>query len=92
MHGFNKYYAKYKDVNRAVRETLLSTGRAIFVTTIILTVGFMVFIGSSMNNLFNFGILTAIAINMALVADFFLMPAILKIMKKKENNEKNNIN
>ena len=85
MHGFNKYYKKYQDVNIAVEKTLLSTGRAIMVTTIILSVGFLVFTGSTMLNLFNFGVLTAIAIIMALVADFFLMPAILKMIIKKDN-------
>ncbi len=84
MHGFNKYYKEYKDVDIAVKKTLLSTGRAIMVTTIILSIGFLVFTGSSMLNLFNFGVLTAIAVIMALVADFFLMPAILKMIIKKD--------
>jgi len=86
MHGFNRYYKKYKDVNIAVEKTLLSSGRAILVTTIILSVGFLVFTGSSMNNLFNFGILTTIAVVMALISDFFLMPAILKLIMKKDKN------
>jgi hypothetical protein len=35
-----------------------------------------------MNNMFDFGVLTASAILVALLADFFLMPAIMKLIVK----------
>jgi len=54
---------------------------AAFVTTIVLAFGFFVFMGASMSNIFNFGLLTGIAIIIAVLADFFLVPAIMKIIK-----------
>jgi predicted RND superfamily exporter protein len=80
MHNFRRYELLYNDVDKAVRLTLLTTGRAMVVTTIVLSFGFFVFMGASMSNIFNFGLLTGIAIIIAVLADFFLVPAIMKVM------------
>lgn len=80
MHNFRRYELEYNDVDKAVRLTLLGTGRAIVVTSIVLSVGFLVLLFASMSSMFNFGILTASAIFIALVADFFLVPAIMKLI------------
>jgi predicted RND superfamily exporter protein len=86
LHNFAKYKDKYKDTKKAVQMTLMTTGRAMLVTTIVLACGFFVFMFASMTNLFNFGLLTGIAIITALLADFFLLPAIM-IMLDKGNNK-----
>ena len=80
MHNFRRYEMQYNDVDKAVELTLMGTGRAITLTSIVLALGFMVLTFSSMNHMFNFGILTASAILTALLADFFLMPAIMKLI------------
>ena len=80
MHNFRRYEQQYNDVNKAVEMTLLTSGKAMIVTTIVLTFGFFVFMGASMSNIFNFGLLTGIAIIVALLADFFLVPALMKVM------------
>ncbi len=80
MHNFRRYELLYNDVDKAVRMTLLTTGRAMVVTTIVLSFGFFVFMFASMTNIFNFGLLTGIAIIIAVLADFFLVPAIMKVM------------
>jgi predicted RND superfamily exporter protein len=80
MHNFRKYEILYNDVDKAVEKTLLTTGRAMIVTTIVLSFGFFVFMGASMSNIFNFGLLTGIAIIIAVLADFFLVPAIMKVI------------
>jgi len=80
MHNFRRYELIHNDVDKAVRLTLLTTGRAMVVTTIVLAFGFFVFMGASMSNIFNFGLLTGIAIVVAVLADFFLVPAIMKVM------------
>ena len=82
MHNFRRYELQYNDVNKAVRLTLLTTGRAMIVTTIVLSFGFFVFMGASMSNIFNFGLLTGIAIIVAVLADFFLVPALMKVLIK----------
>ena len=80
MHNFRRYELEYNDVDKAVRLTLMGTGRAIVVTSIVLSVGFLVLLFASMSSMFNFGVLTASAIFIALLADFFLVPAIMKLM------------
>ena len=86
MHNFRRYELQFNDVDKAVRLTLMGTGRAITLTSIVLALGFLVLTFSEMNNMFDFGVLTASAILVALLADFFLMPAIMKlIIKEKES-------
>ena len=82
MHNFRRYELQYNDVDKAVRLTLMGTGRAITLTSIVLALGFLVLTFSQMNNMFDFGVLTASAILVALLADFFLMPAIMKLIVK----------
>ncbi len=86
MHNFRRYEQQYNDVDKAVRLTLLTTGRAMIVTTIVLSFGFFVFMGASMSNIFNFGLLTGIAIIVAVLADFFLVPALMKVMIKDKKD------
>jgi predicted RND superfamily exporter protein len=50
------------------------------VTSIVLSLGFLVLTTANMSNMFNFGILTASAILIALLADFLLVPAIMKLI------------
>jgi predicted RND superfamily exporter protein len=83
MHNFNRYRLDGKSVNEATRLTLIGTGRAIIVTSVVLSLGFLVLLSASMTNMFNFGVLTASAIFVALVADFLLVPAIMKLLEKK---------
>jgi len=77
MHNFRRYHLETGDVADAVRSTLLTSGRAMLVTSIVLCIGFFIYMFSVLTNLFNFGLLTGFAIAMALLADFFLAPALM---------------
>ncbi len=77
MHGFKACYDKTGNAESAVFETLHSTGRAMLITTCVLSVGFFIFMFATLNNLFNFGLLTGITIIMALLSDYFIAPALL---------------
>jgi predicted RND superfamily exporter protein len=61
---------------------MLGTGRAMIATTIVLSLGFFIYIFASMNNLVNFGILIGGAIIVALLSDILLAPALLKLIHK----------
>jgi predicted RND superfamily exporter protein len=80
MHNFRRYHAESGDVREAVRETLMTTGRAMLVTTVVLSIGFFIFMFSSMSNLRNFGLLTGLAILIALLADYLLAPALMTLL------------
>ena len=64
--------------------TLQTAGRAMLVTTIVLSTGFLGFVMSSMVNLTNFGILVAFAITMAFLADVLLAPALLALVDRRD--------
>jgi len=82
MHNFRRYYEGGKHPVEAVYETLNTTGRAMLVTTIVLSLGFFVFMFASMNNLVNFGLLTGFTIIMALVSDYLIAPALMVVVNK----------
>lgn len=83
MHNFRRYYEIYDDAEKAVYETLHTTGRAMLVTTCVLSIGFFTFMFSEMNNLINFGFLTGFTLLMALLADYFIAPSLMVLLHKK---------
>src|SRR5690606_11238363 len=74
MKNFIRYLHRYQDPDRAVHSTLATAGQAMWFTSLTLTAGFVVFMFATMENLFNFGMLTAFCIVMALLADILLNP------------------
>ncbi|WP_339136041.1 MAG: MMPL family transporter [Candidatus Electrothrix sp. GW3-4] len=82
MHNFRRYYEHTGDAKLAVMETLHSTGRAMLITTCVLSLGFFIFMFANMNNLFNFGWLTGFTIIMALLADYFIAPALMVLVNR----------
>jgi len=84
FHNFSRYHHKGVGTKRAIEETMLGTGRAMVATTIVLALGFYVYIFASMNNLINFGVLTGTAIVIALISDILIAPALLKLITKDE--------
>ena len=85
MHNFNRYYSQTKDVDEAVLLTINSTGRAIFITSIVLSSGFLIFMFASMTNLYNFGLITGTVVLTAMLADLVLIGAMMKLVIKPEN-------
>ena len=83
MYNFRKYFEETGDPNFAVLETLHTTGRAMLVTSCVLSIGFFIFMFASMNNLFHFGLLTGLTIIMALLADYFIATALMVVVHKK---------
>ncbi len=79
VYNYRKYFNKYGNNEDAVRHTLQTAGRAMFTTTLVLSLGFFIFMFASMSNLFFFGLLTGIALILALAADFLLAPALMTL-------------
>ncbi len=57
--------------------TLREVGQAMIFTSVILTTGFLIFLPSIYVPFRNFGLLSAVAISSALLADLFFLPALL---------------
>lgn len=66
----------------SIKNTLREVGQAMIFTSIILTTGFMIFLSSIYVPFRNFGLLSAIAISSALLADLFFLPALLTAFGK----------
>ena len=74
---------KTNDAYISVRETLLSTGRALLITTLILSAGFFCIMFGSLKNFAQFGFFTGLTIILALLADFLVAPALMVLMIRK---------
>jgi predicted RND superfamily exporter protein len=83
MHNFRRYFSHSGDARLAIEQTLLSAGRAMITTSVVLAAAFYTFILSEMENLWNFGFLTGTVIVLALAADFLLAPALMTLATKK---------
>ena len=81
MHNFRRYHYESGDVEASVDRTLRTAGRAMLVTSIVLSIGFFIFTFASMRNFFYFGLFTGITIITALLADFFLAPALMALIR-----------
>ena len=84
MHNFRRYFGRSRDVQLAVRETLLSTGQAMLFTTLVLATGFFIFMFASLGNLFHFGLLTGFTVLVAFLADMIVAPALMALVYGRE--------
>ena len=86
IYNFKRYYLEKGDVREAIGRTLHTAGRAMLTTSIVLSIGFFIFMFATMNNIFNFGLLIGVAIILALIGDFFLGPALMALSAEKMLN------
>ncbi len=85
LHHFRKAYDQTGDVLSAVRETLHTTGRALVITSLVLSGGFFIYTASFLLSNIRFGLLAGCAVLFALAADFFLVPALLSLAYGKRS-------
>ncbi len=84
IHLVTRYWHEFKvhgDYAEALRRSMQDVGRALFITSVALVSGFLVFTLSVMHSQAIFGILLASTIVTAFIADFFLMPALMITFK-----------
>jgi predicted RND superfamily exporter protein len=91
VHFLSKYLRarreKGLDQAEAITYAFETVGLALIVTTIILTVGFLVMAMSAFQINEQLGMMTAVTMVIALVMDFTLLPALLLIGYKKTVKE-----
>ena len=83
MHNFKRYYLESKDAQLAMEQTFFTTGKAMVITTLVLSLGFYAYIAANMISVQNFGILTGSVIIFALLSDLFLAPALMVVAAKR---------
>ncbi|NOZ70203.1 MAG: RND family transporter [Deferribacteres bacterium] len=84
LHHFRRAYEDTGDVETSVRMTLHSTGRAMVITSLVLSSGFFIYTAAYLESTVRNGLLTGSAVIFALIADFFLVPAMLSLVYRRK--------
>lgn len=95
IHFLTHYRAELretKSINKAIRKTFRETGQAISFTSLILSIGYLVFIFSVHQGMSYFGTMSAVAILTALLSDLFLLPALCTVFHADFGFTKDNVN
>ncbi len=91
VHFLSKYLRARREKNlsseQAVSFAFISVGRALVITSVVLVVGFLVLATSSFELNSGMGLLTAIVITIALLADFLLLPSLLMKLEERTDEE-----
>ena len=86
IHFMTKYLKGRREglsASEAVQTTFRSVGHPLFVTTMILVLGFLVFASSGFAISLMLGLLVALTIGFALICDFLLLPPLLIAIDRK---------
>lgn len=82
LFNAKKYYKQTGDWDQAIIKTLQGTGRALMITSVALALNFWGLMTADLLNNIRFGFFTGIVIVLALVADFLVTPAIIKLLAR----------
>lgn len=84
IHFVSRFHHEFErcgNYQQALYRAMESVGRAMAITTIVLVCGFMVFTISLLESMIMFGLLISLTVTIALIADYFLMPALILKLK-----------
>jgi predicted RND superfamily exporter protein len=87
VYNFRRYLEQTNDPQLAIRETLLGTGRAMLITSLVLSTGFFVLLSAHLNHLVRFGFFTGVTILVALAGDFLMAPAMLLLVHRRSSRK-----
>lgn len=68
---------KHGDLNKAMKVTFISTGRAMLITSVVLVLGFGVFVFSGFYSTMQMGLLVSFTLIVAFVSDLVLLPCLI---------------
>ncbi|XOV89983.1 MAG: MMPL family transporter [Pseudomonadota bacterium] len=85
LHRFREEYTACGRVRDAVREAHLTIGRAMYFTSVIIMVGFSILAFSNFLPTVYFGILTALAMLLAMLANLTVLPSLLIVFYRRGN-------
>lgn len=85
LFEYQKYSRMGHDSFKSIANIVTTTFSSLFLTTLLITVGFSSFVvGNYIPNV-KFGVMVAIILVIALIADFVILPAILLITERKKS-------
>jgi uncharacterized protein len=80
---FKNQYETLGDLEESIKSTMSNTGRAIVYTSIILFAGYGILVVSSFKEIMHHAILVCTTLFFALLADLYLLPALLRVFAKR---------
>jgi len=83
IHRFRLEYSKTNDIKLSIQNAHKSIGKAMFYTSTIIIIGFSILVLSSFIPTIYFGLLTVLAMFMAIVSDLLLLPVLLFLVRPK---------
>ena len=78
---FRRKLSEGRVIESAIHETIVDAGRPITVTSFVLALSFLILLLGSFNPNINFGLVSAIIIILALIADLLVLPAAMKFFR-----------
>ncbi|NND82066.1 MAG: MMPL family transporter, partial [Gammaproteobacteria bacterium] len=81
VHRFSDEYRHKPDYQRAIATATDNIGQAMFYTTLVIAAGFLIMVFSNFVPTMYFGMLTAIAMITALIANLIMLPMLLARMR-----------
>ena len=85
IYRYNHEYNKTRDTRTSIINSHASIGVAMFYTSVIIMVGFSVLVLSNFIPTIYFGLLTMLAMLMAVLSDLFLLPVLLLLFNSKSD-------
>lgn len=81
VHRFSDELAHTGDYAQSIRTTIDNVGQAMFYTTLVITSGFLIMVFSNFVPTMYFGVLTALAMVTALIANLIMLPMLIAKFK-----------
>ncbi len=84
VHFISRYQIEFNrlgNYEKALSSTTKNVGGAVTMTSIVLVVGFGVSMTSVLNDSFYFGLLSTVCIIIAMIADYFITPSLILLLK-----------
>ena len=86
LHRFEEEIIKDGDYQKAIHRSHSTIGKAMYYTSLIITIGFSILVLSNFIPTIYFGVLTALAMITALIADLTILPFLLNLFKPYKEN------
>ena len=80
IYHYSKYYRRSGSASKAIEQTLQGAGRAMLITTLVLTACFSSDIFATLSNVVVFGLVICVIIMLALLTDLLLAPALMMLL------------
>ena len=76
-----------KDTKGALYQSIKTTGKALIITSFVLSSGFLTFLLSDFSSTFYIGLLISITLLFALISDLFLLPILIVAIDKNRKSK-----